>query len=138
MDADGQHLPAEIPLLLKEATKGESDMIIGNRMGDPHGMPWDRRFTNRIMSWLLSRIAGQHVPDTQCGFRAISRRALESIQLTSERFEIESELVLRCARAGLRIASVPISSVYRHQTSFIRPFRDTLRFLRLLRQTRGG
>ena len=133
MDADGQHLASEIPLLLQEAVRGRSDIVIGNRMEDPRRMPLDRRLTNRFMSWLISRLAGQRVPDTQCGFRAISRRVLESVTLVSEHFEIESELVLRGARAGFRISSVPISSVYQQQMSFIRPFQDTLRFLKLLR-----
>ena len=133
MDADGQHLASEIPLLLQETVRGRSDIVIGNRMEDPRGMPLERRLTNRTMSWLISRLAGQRVPDTQCGFRAISRRVLESVTLVSGHFEIESELVLRGARAGFRISSVPISSVYQQQMSFIRPLQDTLRFLKLLR-----
>ena len=133
MDADGQHLASEIQLLLQEAVRGRSDIVIGNRMEDPRGMPLDRRLTNRFMSWLISRLAGQRVPDTQCGFRAISRQVLESVTLVSGHFEIESELVIRGARAGFRISSVPISSVYQQQMSFIRPIQDTVRFLKLLR-----
>ena len=133
MDADGQHLVKEIPRFLQEAGKGASDIVIGNRMENPRGMPLDRRLTNRLMSWLISRVTGQWVPDTQCGFRLISRRVLESVTLTSKRFEIESELVLRSAKAGFRIGSIPISSVYQRNVSFIRPLRDTFRFLKLLR-----
>ena len=132
MDADGQHLPAEIPLFLQEARRTDADLLIGNRMGRPRGMPLDRWASNRVMSWILSRVSGQKVPDTQCGFRLIRRQVLEKVRLTCDRFEVESELVVRAARAGFRIASVPISSVYRRQISFIRPFRDTVRFLRFL------
>ena len=152
LDADGQHLVSEIPLFLDEARKGGADLLIGNRMGRPRrtnaaalprqqgwcrlgrprGMPLDRWLTNLVMSRILSRVAGQEVPDTQCGFRMIRREVLEKVRISSNRFEVESEMVVRAARAGFRIASVPVSSVYRRQISFIRPLRDTVRFFRFL------
>lgn len=132
LDADGQHLPAEIPLLLRAAQTTGADLVIGNRMQNPRGMPLERRWTNRFMSWLISRVTGQSVPDTQCGFRWISSRLWDGIRLSSSRYEVESELVIRAARSGFRVTSVPISSVYRREVSFIRPIRDTVRFLLLL------
>ena len=132
MDADGQHLPEEIPLFLQKAREGGADLLIGDRMGRPRGMPLDRWFTNLIMSRILSGVAGQTVPDTQCGFRMVRRRVLEKVRLTSDRFEVESELVVRAARAGFQIVSVPVSSVYRRQISFIRPLQDTVRFFLFL------
>lgn len=134
LDADGQHLASEISLLLQAADAMGADLVIGNRMQNPRGMPLERRLTNRGMSWLLSRIIGQKVPDTQCGFRWISRRLLERIVISSDRFEVESEMVIRAAWAGSRIASVPVSSVYRREVSFIRPLGDTVRFFRLLKR----
>jgi len=129
IDADGQHLAAEIPLFLKEAQQSGADLLVGNRMERPSGMPLDRRLTNRFMSWLISRLAGQRIPDTQCGFRMIRRRVMETLQLVSNRFEVESEMIVLGAWAGFQITSVPVSSIYRRQSSFIRPIRDTLRFL---------
>ncbi len=133
MDADGQHLPSEIPLLLEKASRTRADLVIGDRMHKPHGMPLERHFTNRLMSWLISLLTGQRIPDTQCGFRWISRRVLDHVPLVSDRYEIESEMVIRAVRSGLRVESVPVSSVYRREVSFIRPLRDTIRFLLLLR-----
>ena len=132
LDADGQHLVSEIPRFLEEAERGRADLLIGNRMGRPRGMPLDRWVTNLIMSRIIPKAVGQKVPDTQCGFRMIHHRVMEKVRLTSDRFEVETEMVIRAARAGFRIASVPVSSVYRRQISFIRPLRDTLRFFRLL------
>ena len=134
MDADGQHVPSEIPRFLEAAQREPVDLIVGNRMQDPRGMPLQRRVTNRVMSWFISRIAGQRVPDTQCGFRLVSRRLLEKISLVSERFEIDSEMVIRAGWSGFRIASVPIASIYRRETSFIHPFGDTVRFFRFLKR----
>lgn len=132
LDADGQHLPEEIPRFLEAGKEGGADVVIGNRMDCPKGMPLDRRWTNRFMSWLLSHLIRQRVPDTQCGFRLISPKVVEKIRLSSQRFEIESELVLKAGWAGFRIRSIPIASVYRGGASFIRPVRDTWRFLLFL------
>lgn len=131
LDADGQHLPSELPRFL-EALESGTEAVLGNRMGDPQGMPLDRRLANRWMSWIISRMAGQRIPDTQCGFRLISRRVLDALPLTSDRFEIDSELVLRMGWAGVPMRSVPVSSVYRRELSFIRPVRDTFRFFHFL------
>ena len=132
MDADGQHLPSEISRFLIERDRGGSDLILGSRMDRPRGMPLDRRLTNRLMSWLISWMAGQGIPDSQCGFRLASRTLLERLRLNSLRFEIESEMAVKAAWAGFRISSVPVSSVYRGHASFIRPIRDTWRFLLFL------
>jgi len=138
MDADGQHLPSEIPHFLRAGAQGNADLIVGNRMQNPKGMPLDRQLTNRAMSWILSAIAGQRIPDSQCGFRLISRRLIEQLDLSCDRFEIESELLVKSAWAGCRIVSIPVSSVYRRTSSFIRPVRDTFRFFRFLFMLRKG
>lgn len=136
LDADGQHLPSEIPHFLEVAGLGHHDLILGNRMGAPAAMPWDRRLTNRFMSWLISRITRRWIPDSQCGFRMISARVLRGVELTADRYEIETELAVKAVWAGFRTASIPVSSIYRRETSFIRPLRDTVRFLLLLRTLR--
>ena len=132
LDADGQHLPSEIPRFLEAAARGSADLILGNRMENPKEMPRDRWLTNWLMSRILSWIAGQRFPDTQCGFRAVHRRILEKVELRFDRFEIESELLIQSAKAGARIISIPVSSVYRRSLSFIRPVRDTFRFFYFL------
>ncbi len=130
MDADGQHDPVEIQKFVQALD--EADLVVGNRMTHPKGMPLVRRWTNRIMSWIVSCVAGQQIPDTQCGYRALNRRALEAISLSTDRFEIESEMLLEAARKKLKIASIPVSSVYRDEVSHIRPLQDTGRFFKFL------
>ncbi|UCG34816.1 MAG: glycosyltransferase family 2 protein, partial [Candidatus Omnitrophota bacterium] len=66
MDGDGQHSPSDVDTFLKEAEKGEA-FVIGNRMANPAGMPLVRVLTNIFMSRTISKIAGQLIPDTQCG-----------------------------------------------------------------------
>lgn len=132
MDADGQHDPAALPVFLDAA--GSADLILGNRMRHPAAMPFLRRITNRGMSWILSRICGIRIPDSQCGFRLLSRRFAETFSPTTSHFEAESEMLVIAARRGFRIASVPIATVYEKPASHIHPLTDTLRFLKWLFQ----
>lgn len=132
LDADGQHLPDEIPKFFEAAHDKGADMVLGNRMENPEGMPLVRRLTNGLMSRLLSRMTHQSFPDSQCGFRLIHRRVLEGLSLSTHRFEIESELLVKAARAGFKIVSIPVRSFYSTHVSFIRPFKDTVRFFRFL------
>jgi glycosyltransferase involved in cell wall biosynthesis len=139
MDADGQHLAADIPPFLEAFRRDRPAAIVGNRMDHPAGMPFVRRLTNRYMSWLLSRRMGQRVPDTQCGFRLYRADVLRLLVGGDERFAGESEVLLRLSAAGHRIASVPVRVIYRDEKSKISPIRDTIRFWRMLRgMPRGG
>ena len=133
MDGDGQHLPSDISNFLKmESLRPDLDMIIGNRMGHPAGMPLVRRLTNIFMSGLISWICGQSIPDTQNGFRLIKGRLLGKLELNSNKFEIETEIILKAAAGGAKIISIPIASVYKNHPSGISPLLDTFRFIRFI------
>lgn len=129
MDGDGQHEASSIADFVKEMDSSGADIVIGNRMADPGPMPYVRRQTNAFMSWLISRICGQEIPDTQCGYKLIKRRVLEDIKTDSSNFEIESELVIRACRKGFKIRSVPVRAIYGEEKSRINPIIDTLRFM---------
>ncbi|MDR1534833.1 MAG: glycosyltransferase family 2 protein [Planctomycetota bacterium] len=130
LDADGQHLPAEIPRFLAAAET--ADLIIGNRMLDTRGMPWIRLWTNRVTSWLISGLAGKTVPDVQCGFRLLRREAWRQAAIKGRRYDFEAEMVVVMGRKGLGIGQVPVSTIYGGESSSIRPLPDTLRFFRLI------
>ena len=133
LDGDGQHLPTEIARFIERFARGGCDMIVGTRMGNTADMPFVRRQTNRFMSWLLSRELGQPVHDTQCGFRLLSRKAMElSIGCKTGGYSAESEILLQLALAGMKIAEVPVSTIYGDEKSKIHPVRDTIRFFRML------
>jgi glycosyltransferase involved in cell wall biosynthesis len=132
MDADGQHSTADLDKFLREAESG-AFFVVGNRMFNPAGMPGLRVVTNKFMSWFISRIAGQKIPDTQCGFRLIKREVLEKIRIKTNNFEIESEILIKAARSGFPIKSIPIKSIYfKRLHSRINPFLDTLRFIKFI------
>ena len=132
MDSDGQHDPKELDLFLKALDCENIQVVVGNRLDNPTGMPWIRHTTNRFMSWIVSSVTKQKVVDSQCGYRAVKREVLQKIKLQTAHFEIESEILFEAARAGFTIASVPISCVYQNEKSHINPFRDTLRFFSFL------
>jgi glycosyltransferase involved in cell wall biosynthesis len=132
MDGDGQHLAGDIPYFLRLAQNSESGIFIGNRMQKTKNMPLTRILTNKFMSWLISRIAKQRIPDSQCGFRLIKRDVLNKINLVTSKFEIESEMLIKGSRLGFKIESVPIRTVYSDEKSRINPVIDTLRFIRFV------
>jgi len=132
IDSDGQHDPAEIPSFIKTFESTGADIVIGNRMNEIRNMPAIRKFTNLLTSAIISRIAGCEIKDSQSGYRLISRRVLEKIELVTERYDTESEILIKAGKTGARIESVPIKTIYADEISSINPFRDTIRFLSLV------
>ena len=136
LDGDGQHAPEDIPVFFSCADRTQARLVVGNRMGQPGSMPWVRRLTNGFMSGRLSRLAGQYLPDTQCGYRLMNLSAWAGLEVRTRHFEIESELLLAFAQAGHRIEFVPIRVIYGREKSKINALRDAWRWWRWLRQWR--
>ncbi|HEU4333401.1 MAG TPA: glycosyltransferase family 2 protein [Candidatus Eisenbacteria bacterium] len=130
LDADGQHDPASAPGLL--AALEHADVVVGTRNADRRGMPWLRKATNDVTSWWVSRLAGQRIEDSQSGYRAIRAEVIRRVRPASTRFEYESEFLVAAARAGFRVGSAPIPTLYNAPGSHIHPLRDTIRFIRFV------
>jgi glycosyltransferase involved in cell wall biosynthesis len=135
MDGDGQHEVGDIDSFFKKLDETGADIIIGNRMFDTSTMPLERNITNRIMSFMISKICGYKIPDTQCGFKLIRRKVLEDLKLESSNYDIESEIPLKAVRRGFRIEDVPIKTIYNGERSKINPVIDTIRFILFLIRT---
>ncbi len=129
LDGDGQHDPAEIVQLIRAGEHQHAGIVIGDRMGNGASMPRMRRWTNALMSSIVSSIARQRIPDSQSGFRFIRREVLAQVPLRSQRFEIETELLFGAAARKWKIVSIPVRSIYGRHQSHIRPLRDAVRFL---------
>jgi len=139
LDGDGQHDTAEIPLFLEAFKSGGCDLVLGNRMEDTAPMPLVRRVTNRLSSWMISRMVGCGISDTQCGFRIISLEFWNATHLDSSRFDLESEIIIKAVRSGARLKQVRVRTIYFASSgSKINPFTDTLRFVHLLWRCRNA
>jgi glycosyltransferase involved in cell wall biosynthesis len=136
LDGDGQHLPEEIERFTAAAAATSAGLLIGTRMNDVRDMPLLRRLVNRYMSRKISRLCGQNIPDTQCGFRMVHRSIIPELLGGADRFDYETEMLILASRKGCRIESVPISTIYSDEVSSIHPVRDTLRFFKLMRRYR--
>jgi glycosyltransferase involved in cell wall biosynthesis len=117
MDGDGQHNPAEIPslfapVLATDATR--KDMALGFRFGDKTEMPGWRRVGKRVLDYATAAGGAGVVTDSQCGYRAYSRRAIEAFseRLKNEGFGTESEQLVIAREAKLTFQNVPISCAY--------------------------
>jgi glycosyltransferase involved in cell wall biosynthesis len=136
LDGDGQHDPSDIPAFIEAINSSNADLVVGNRMNNLKTMPLIRRWTNQFMSWQIGRICKIPVPDSQCGFRLARKELLPVLMAPSNRFEFESESIILAARQGFSLGFVPIRTIYTDQHSKIRPLRDTIRYLRLIRKYR--
>jgi glycosyltransferase involved in cell wall biosynthesis len=130
LDADGQHPPEAIPAFL--ARGAEAELVIGDRFENLDGMPRGRRLANRLASRLLSLATGRRVRDSQCGMRLLRGRALTEISFPPGRFEAETLHLKRCLRGGVRVAWIPIPTLYGGELSAFRALRDSVRVLRAL------
>ncbi|WP_265580810.1 glycosyltransferase family 2 protein [Methanofollis aquaemaris] len=113
LDADGQHDPDEIPRLLKKLDDGV-DVVIGSRFlkGSWTNAPAYRKFGMKVLNITLSFAGVSHLTDTQCGFRAYGRRAIEAIRISQGGMSAGSEILLQAAERHLKIEEVPVSVRY--------------------------
>jgi glycosyltransferase involved in cell wall biosynthesis len=135
LDADGQHDPAEIPRFLAAREDRGADLVIGAR--DFSEMPPLRRLSNTFARRAFSWAMGETILDNQSGYRLIARPVMEAVLASDESgFEFEVEMIAVCVERGLRLAWVPIRTIYGDETSHINPVRHTVQFLRVVIETR--
>lgn len=130
LDADGQHPPEAFPRFV-EAARAGADLVMGRRARSV-AMPPARRLANAFSSGWATALAGQTISDSQCGYRLYGRAVLARTPMTPGRYELETEVVVRAARLGFRLAEVEVPTLYGEAGSHIRAFRDVPRILGVL------
>jgi glycosyltransferase involved in cell wall biosynthesis len=133
-DADLTYDFNEIPRFVAALEEG-AEMVIGDRMGNiqPGAMPWLHRYVgNPILTGLLNLFFSTGVKDAHCGMRALRREVLPALDLRTTGMEFASEMVIRAAKANLKIAEFPIEYHPRGGESKLSSFRDGWRHLRFL------
>jgi glycosyltransferase involved in cell wall biosynthesis len=122
LDGDGQHNPAEIPLLLRPILDGEADLVIGSRFIEHEtNVPFYRKFGIDIITWMYNLGSKVKVTDAQSGFRAHSRKLLESVAVTHDDFSFSVEVLVKARNKGFHIQEVPVSCLYHDQGSTSNP-----------------
>jgi len=134
LDADLQHLPEEIVRFIEKYQKESPSIIVGSRAENLEKMPLLRKLTNQSMSFLISKLCRQKIPDTQCGFRLLDKKAIGYVlaECSSSNYDFETEMLIVLADHDIIISSVPITTVYQNEVSKINKLRDTARFIKLL------
>lgn len=109
LDADGQHDAREMDALVRPLLEGDADMVQGSRtLGEFEVESRARKHGVRIFARLISVLGGRKITDPSTGYRAITAHALRRLDLRQDQFYV-SELILDCARKGMRIIEVPIA-----------------------------
>jgi len=128
MDADGEHRPEDIPLLLYPFVRDEKlSVVMGSRFYNGSGEVGSRLhlFGNKIFNLMIFLLTGRHVTDSQSGFRAFRRSVFEDISIDSSSFAVETEVLLKVLNNGFSFKEVPITYVRRvHGVRKLRSFRD--------------
>lgn len=113
MDGDGQMDPAHIPIVAAPVIRAEADLVIGSRfIGQSNGIPRYRVLGQKVLN-RATNIGGKvKISDSQSGFRALSKKALDNMDFGSDSYNVESDMIAHFAQRGLRIVEVPISVRY--------------------------
>jgi glycosyltransferase involved in cell wall biosynthesis len=135
IDSDGQHDPAFSQSLLDALDKFH--ISIGTRDLSQQQVPKHRRIANFLSSAATRLVSGGAVRDSQSGYRGIRREVLEEVHAEGDRYEFETDFIIRAAHRGFTITNVPISTIYGPQ-SYFREFQDAMRVIGVLWAHRNG
>ena len=118
LDGDGQHDPKQIPLLTETLLQNNVDVVIGSRfLDDSTNVPGYRKRGIKIITSAINYGIDVKVSDSQSGFRAYSKNAIDAIHPTEQGMSISTEILLKISNKGLSLAEVPITVSYDGDTS---------------------
>jgi len=124
LDGDGQHDPGQIPQLVAPIIEGKADIVIGSRFMDDEQksqMPAYRRFGIGVVNKAWRFASSDSMTDTQCGFRAYSKRAIDGINITEAGMSASLQVLDQASVNNLNVVEVPVSVRYGGNTSTVEP-----------------
>ncbi|TES87874.1 MAG: glycosyltransferase family 2 protein [Dehalococcoidia bacterium] len=122
LDADGQHNPEEISSLVNAIYDG-ADVAIGSRQKHSENIPAYRKLGQKIISFFTRVLSRSTLSDTESGFRAFSRKAINVLEPKERGMAISAETISEATAKGLKIAEVPISAIYTRDGSTLNPIK---------------
>lgn len=120
IDGDGTYDALEMGMIVKPVLCGEADMVIGSRFRgrmEAGSITLLNGIGNRFFNFLINSLFNGEITDSQSGFRALSRETVEILSLSSEGFEVETEMTVKALKHGLRLREVPITYARRRGSS---------------------
>ncbi|MEM2338454.1 MAG: glycosyltransferase family 2 protein [Candidatus Bathyarchaeia archaeon] len=133
LDSDGSHNPEELPRLLDPILNDEADLVIGSRFLNKANIFHNKlnKIGVRLFNSFIKMLTGKATTDSQSGYRVIRSAVLRGLNLRSEGYEIESEILMKVLKNGHRVKDVPIEFEQRtHGKSKLDPFKDGLKILK--------
>ena len=150
LDADGQHDPLDIPVLIRAIPQGRRPIVVGSRQGmSGADVPWTSRFGRKFSNFWVRAAGGPVLSDTQSGMRIYPLPEAIRLGVTARRFQFEVEILVRARWQGIPVLEAPVGVSYTpggKRVSHFRPFVDFCRntgtfsrliFLRILRPLIG-
>jgi len=118
LDGDGQHDPNQIPILIDTMLQHNVDVVLGSRFLDDNvHIPGYRKHGIKIITSAANFGTDFKVSDSQSGFRAYSKNAIDAIHPTEQGMAISTEIILKISNKGLSLAEIPITTSYDGDTS---------------------
>lgn len=112
IDADGQNDTEDIKNFLAVWESQKPDLLLGVRDLNSKNMPSSRRFWNKLVSFFISFLSGKQFSDSQSGFRMLSRKAVEVINLHESGYSVETEMLYEAVKNNLNIDEVRVQTIY--------------------------
>ncbi|MCP8310442.1 MAG: glycosyltransferase family 2 protein [Candidatus Methylarchaceae archaeon HK01B] len=112
LDADGQHDPRDVPYLVSPILEGECEMVIGSRFLRDASIPQHKKVGNYLLNLFTNIFTNSRFTDTQSGFRAYGKKALDSIEIKEKDIGVDSQIVIDAVRKKLSIKEIPIEVCY--------------------------
>jgi len=112
LDGDGQHNPDELLQVIKPIVDGKADFVVGSRFTNYKSIPLYRRLGISVITFTYNIFSKVKTSDAQSGFRAHSRKVLETCSITETGFGFSMETLVKFRKCGFRFQDVPIVCVY--------------------------
>ncbi len=135
LDSDYQHLPQDVPKFIKRQIATGANLIYGKRNFSPFVMPPARIMSNFLTSLIVSLKIKNRIYDSQCGFRLYDLSFIKRMQIKTDKYQTETELLIKFAKLSAKFDFVPIKTIYDKEKSYISHVRDIKNFIKVILNT---
>lgn len=133
-DCDGQHSVKDIKKCAEKLKEEKETLVIGTRNFNEKQVPLRSRFGNKLTRTMFNLFVGIKITDTQSGLRAFGKKAIEKfLTVNGERFEYETNMLIKCKEEDIKISEVPIDTIYinNNELSHFNPIKDSIMIYKL-------